>query len=169
MSVLIHTIIPIVLVVIGALFDVKEKRIPNKLTFPALFIGLIGNILLSGFSGLSFSLLGFIAGLLIFMIPYALGAMGAGDVKMMAAVGAIMGWRFVLVSAVYVAIAGLPVALPIYLYHRVYSKYAGKHTQSDLTTSDKIYVPYGLCIAIGVIFLIIGRNYVDLPLLSFLK
>lgn len=170
MITLIYTIIPIVLVVIGALFDIKEKRIPNKLTFPSIIVGFIGNLIVLGFQGIPFSFLGFLAGFLVFMLPYALGAMGAGDVKLMAAVGAIMGWKFTLISALYTTIAGLIVALPIYIYKRIYPRYAIAYTQNaPVISNDKIYVPYGLCIAIGVIFVIIGRNYPNLPLLSFLK
>ena len=70
--------------------------------------------IIEGFSGLWFSLLGLIVGIAIFFIPFALGGMGGGDVKLLGAVGALQGWQFVLSVAIYAAIAGGVMAI-IYL------------------------------------------------------
>ncbi|MFK4998209.1 prepilin peptidase [Bacillus sp. N9] len=54
----------------------------------------------------SFSGKGFLVGFALLLIPYLLGGMGAGDVKLMAAIGALMGTTFVLYSFVYIALIG---------------------------------------------------------------
>jgi prepilin peptidase CpaA len=59
-----------------------------------------------GWAGFSDSGLGLLAGLGIMLIPFVLGAMGAGDVKLMAAIGALKGPHFVLSVAVYASLAG---------------------------------------------------------------
>jgi len=84
----------------AAVFDVRYRRIPNWISVSGLVAGLLLNAFLVGrgsevFStaGLVFSLKGFAAGFGLYFVLYALHAMGAGDVKLMAAIGALVGWR----------------------------------------------------------------------------
>jgi prepilin peptidase CpaA len=74
-----------------AVFDVRERRIPNLLVFPAALAGLLLNTYRSGVGGIGFALLGLGAGLALLLIPYAVGGMKAGDVKFLAAIGAFVG------------------------------------------------------------------------------
>ena len=106
----------ILIALIGAaLFvDLTKQKIPNYLTFPAMVWGLISYMVMDGFSGFWFSFLGLIAGLAIFFIPFAMGGMGGGDVKLLGAVGALKGWQFVLAAGLLTAIAGGIIAV-VYL------------------------------------------------------
>ncbi len=79
-----------VLVVAVSFFDLRERRIPNFLVLPAAALGLALN-LYRGWEGLGFSAQGLATGFLLLFIPYLLGAMGAGDVKFLAAIGAFVG------------------------------------------------------------------------------
>lgn len=77
---------------LGGLFDIRERRIPNWV----VLFGLTGGVALSAFQGstqLIFSIIGFFAGILALMIPFAFRWMGAGDVKFFAAVGALLGYK----------------------------------------------------------------------------
>jgi prepilin peptidase CpaA len=80
--------------VVAAYIDGKELRVPNKLTFPMIIAGWIFSMVSYGMSGdgwymgLMWSLLGTAAGLCTLLPAYAVGGMGAGDAKMMAAIGA---------------------------------------------------------------------------------
>ena len=98
----------VLIALIGAalFFDLTRKRIPNYLTFPAIAWGLISYTVVDGLSGLWFSLAGLLVGLAIFFIPFAMGGMGGGDVKLLGAVGALQGWQFVLSVALLTAVAG---------------------------------------------------------------
>ena len=75
---------------LSVLFDLWVRRIPNWI----IAFGLSGGLLLNGYQGLSqfsHSILGFIAAIAIFIVPFAVGWMGAGDVKYFGVVGAILG------------------------------------------------------------------------------
>jgi prepilin peptidase CpaA len=86
--------------------DVRTLRIPNVLTGPAMLVGLVLNASFAGWAGLGASLAGFALALVILIGPFALGGVGGGDVKMMAAVGALVGPRLVLHSLVLGLILG---------------------------------------------------------------
>ncbi len=78
--------------VIGiSIFDIRERRIPNFLVFPAILIGLTLNLILRGWGGLVFGLKGLAVGFALLFIPYLVGGMKAGDVKFLAAIGAFTG------------------------------------------------------------------------------
>jgi prepilin peptidase CpaA len=91
--------------------DIRARRIGNRVTYPAMLAGLIANAVGSGGPGALHSALGWLLGLGIMLIPFVLGAMGAGDVKLMAAIGALKGPEFVLAAALYASIAGGLIAI----------------------------------------------------------
>ena len=128
-SILLNEVILIVLIGTALFFDLTRKRIPNFLTFPAILWGLGYFTITDGLSGLWFSLLGLLVGLAIFFIPFAMGGMGGGDVKLMAAVGALQGWQFVFTVGLLTALAGGVMALAYLLISgrllRVLKKMAG--------------------------------------------
>jgi len=78
-------------VIAVSIFDLRERRIPNLLVFPAALIGLTLNLILRGWEGLGFGLKGLAAGFALLFIPYLVGGMKAGDVKFLAAIGAFTG------------------------------------------------------------------------------
>src|SRR5450759_1730371 len=82
----------LVLLLAAAVFDVLYRRIPNWLTVSGVLLGIAMNTVIGPpDAGLVFSLLGLAVAFGIFVALYALHAMGAGDVKLMAAVGALVG------------------------------------------------------------------------------
>ncbi len=78
--------------------DVRTMRIPNALTGPAMLLGLALSGWYLGWVGIESSLAGLGLSLLLLVGPFALGGIGAGDVKMMGAVGALLGPRLLLYS-----------------------------------------------------------------------
>lgn len=90
------------LVLIAAVTDLRSRRIPNWLTLSGLGAGLLLNSIVAGPAGLWNSLGGLALGFASYLSLYGLRAMGAGDVKLMAAVGAILGpasWLVVFIAS----------------------------------------------------------------------
>ena len=84
-----------VLLLVAAVCDIRAHRIPNALSVFGLALGLLWHGCRGGGSGLLWSLEG-IALACLALLPYAAGALGAGDVKLFGAVGALMGPTFLL-------------------------------------------------------------------------
>jgi prepilin peptidase CpaA len=106
----------VVIVMIAAIYDLRYRRIPNWLVLVGLVLGLGLNTFLFELTGLKQSAVGLGLALLIYFPLYLLRAMGAGDAKLMAAVGSIVGgpwnWIFLfVVTAILGGITGLIVLL----------------------------------------------------------
>lgn len=79
---------------LAAFFDLSVRRIPNWLILFGLGAGLIFN-LYGGTSQFIYSILGFFIGVGMFIVPFSLGWMGAGDVKYSGVVGAMLGMQWI--------------------------------------------------------------------------
>ena len=99
----------------ASICDLKSRRIPNALTFGAAGLGLAAHLALGGWSGLALALSGWAVGLALFFPVFALGGMGAGDVKLLAAFGAWLGPSGAAWTAIYGALAGGVLALAVSL------------------------------------------------------
>ncbi|MCE9546741.1 MAG: A24 family peptidase [Planctomycetia bacterium] len=93
---------------IAAVTDIWKYRVYNVLTIPLLISGLAYHGLAAGGQGIGPSLLGALFGFGVLIVPHLLGLMGAGDVKLMAGVGAWLGLQGTVVAFVVSAlVAGL--------------------------------------------------------------
>lgn len=104
-------VIAVSVALIACITDLRTQRIPNALTFGGAIAALAYYAITAGASGLFLSTLGWAAGVLLFIVPFALGGMGAGDVKLLAALGAWLGPADALWIALYSGIAGGVLAL----------------------------------------------------------
>ncbi|MFO7982316.1 MAG: A24 family peptidase, partial [Desulfuromonadales bacterium] len=86
--------------------DTIRSRIPNLLTVSLLLAGVGWNLYQSGWEGLLISGLGFLTGMALLMLFYALGGMAAGDVKAMGALGAVLGPAAVFHVFLYTGLIG---------------------------------------------------------------
>jgi prepilin peptidase CpaA len=91
----------IIFILIAFVIDIRYAKLPNKLTICGTLVGIMFHTGTQGLSGLTFSLLGAFTGFLILLILYLLGALGAGDVKLFAAIGAMMGVAYVIQTMIY--------------------------------------------------------------------
>ena len=174
----INDIILFILILISAYFDITKKKIPNFITLPVILWGLLTYTIFDGLAGLRFSGFGFLVGLAVFLIPFILGGMGGGDVKLMAAIGALKGWRFILYTTVFTGLAGGIIVLlilikekrllitlkrvlaivlkPIMLvltltFENKKLKLFNNWRLDSQINWEKQYIPYGVAIGIGAI------------------
>jgi len=106
-------LVAIMIAGIACITDLRSRRISNRLVVTGLGLGLVLNLLLGGWAGLGWSLLGGLLGLALFFPFFALGGMGAGDVKLLACLGAILGPKDLLAVALVGAVMGGVLALII--------------------------------------------------------
>lgn len=99
-------ILLIIVLAICAVYDYKLRKVPNIITFPAILGGMTIGLLQSGFTGLSISAMGLFLGIALLSFPYAMGGIGAGDVKFLGAIGAVKGPWFVFIAFLAAAIIG---------------------------------------------------------------
>lgn len=116
----IYDFILFVFLIIAFISDVKYKKLPNWLTAFGMVIGIIYHLIINGFDGLIFSFLGLIIAGLIFLILYAFKAIGAGDVKLFAAIGAIVGTQMVLYMMMYSIIFAGIIGIIILLFTKTF-------------------------------------------------
>ena len=88
---MIYTVAALACALVGSKYDISERRIPNLLTGPSIVAGLLLHGLHGGWIQLGSSALAGALGGGIFLLFYFAGGMGAGDVKLMAAVGCLLG------------------------------------------------------------------------------
>ena len=153
--------------VLSVFFDLTVRRIPNWI----IAFGLAGGLLLNasqGFAQFSYSLLGFLAGITIFIVPFAFGWMGAGDVKYFGVVGALLGVEWLprvlfysIVAAGVLAVGSVAVGrfnvgffqnawieckLAVFSFGRVLPDSIGKRTAKGADS-----VPWGVAIGAGTL------------------
>jgi prepilin peptidase CpaA len=96
----------LMIAVVAAVTDVRMRRIPNLLTFGSAAVAFAFAATTAGWNGLALSAAGWLIGAALFFPFFAVGGMGAGDVKLLAALGAWLGPADVVWLAIFAAMAG---------------------------------------------------------------
>lgn len=163
-----HVKVVCVVLIVAAYIDGKELRVPNWITFPMVLSGLVFCTWSGGWAGLGAGLLGMAVGLATLLPLYAVGGMGAGDVKLMAGIGAWLGASVTWNAFVWSVIVGGIMALGMVAWRRSWKKHSGNFgiifmefltvkNPRELTAIAKerkpqmLLLPYGIPICIGSI------------------
>ncbi len=163
-----HVWVVVVALVVAAVIDGIKLKVPNWITFPFIISGWIYSFAAFGWEGLGYSLLGTIVGLALLLPAYAIGGMGAGDVKLLAGVGAWMHSTHTAWAFAYTAIIGAVLAVLMAVYRKALRKHATQfwmivqeilvirdpNELSEIAADRKasmLLLPYGIPIAIGTI------------------
>jgi prepilin peptidase CpaA len=148
----------------GAIFDLRDRRIPNYLTLPSILFGLLIHLFIGGWRGLGLSAAaGLIAGV-IFLLFWLAGGMGAGDVKLITAVACIAGLSHITWLLILTALAGGVMAIGLALWSgklkdtimnlgalAVHHRFEGlkPHPHLNVGNARTLRLPYALAIAAG--------------------
>ena len=100
---------------LAARSDVRERRIPNRLTFPALLLGLLTHLALGGREGFLAALAGAAVAGAVLLPGWLMRWMGAGDVKLMAAAGAWLAFPHAVIALLASLVAGGVIAAAVAL------------------------------------------------------
>ena len=136
---------------VAAVIDISSRRIPNWVTFAAFFAGVGLNAWLAGPSGAVLAVAGAALGAALLLPFYVIRAMGAGDVKLLAAIGALLGPQMLVSVAVYGALIGGAMSVVILLVRRRLVLTVNEIlVQRRAPTRSGATAPYGVAIASGV-------------------
>ncbi|MFD2630917.1 prepilin peptidase [Oceanobacillus kapialis] len=95
-----------IIIIVAFIWDIKQNKIPNWLTAGSTLLGVICHLIGDGINGLLFAFFGIIAGGGVCLLLYAFKAIGAGDVKLFASIGAFTGVENVLYILMYSIVFG---------------------------------------------------------------
>lgn len=166
----------ITLVLIAAAYDVLYRRIPNWLVASGIAAGLLINTVIFGMHGMKVSLFGLLLAFLIYFPFFVLRGMGAGDVKLMMAIGSVTGpavWFGIVIAT---GLAGGVVALAVLLSRkrlavtlmntalilssllRLRAPYKD-HPHLDVSSPAALTMPHAATIALGSISFLVAAQY----------
>jgi prepilin peptidase CpaA len=159
------------LAIAAAAIDVEQRRIPNWLTYPGIILGVLLRSLLLGWEGAASALAGCVLAGGIFLLFYVVHAMGAGDVKLVAAIGSLLGPPDAVVMLLATAICGGVMAIVYVIYRRrirttflnvgaalQFHVASGLRAHPDLNLDNPVALrmPYGLAIATGTLYVFLS-------------
>jgi len=149
-------------------YDVRYRRIPNLLVLATLVAGISINIAFSGVPGMVSSLEGFALAFFPMLLMHIFGAMGAGDVKLFGAVGAVLGVSQVPLAFVVVVMLGAVLAVYTMLragtvfstLHGVLRIFVGilpgwEMPRFKIAPDRKHTIPYGVAIMLGSLIAVV--------------
>jgi prepilin peptidase CpaA len=157
----------------AAVTDVRAGKIYNWITLPAMLAGLAGHAIIGGLGfgeggrlGLADAVLGLAVGFAPMLVAWLAGGIGGGDVKLMGAVGALAGWRFVIPAMFFGFAAAAVMAVGILVFRRqliATLKRIGRFAMlalvkagpGDPSTPQSPKLPFGLAMCIGT-FIALG-------------
>jgi prepilin peptidase CpaA len=155
-------LIPLAVLIIY--YDVRYRRIPNPFVIATLISGLTMNVFFAGAAGAVASLGGCVLAFLLMFMLHVFGGMGAGDVKLFAAIGSVIGAHLVLPAFLVVVLTGGLLALVSVIrsgiftttMHRVLQILVGllpgwQMPKFAIPADRKLTIPYGAAITIGAI------------------
>ncbi|MEN8261899.1 MAG: A24 family peptidase [Nitrospirota bacterium] len=162
------------ILIIAVVNDLRFQKIPNILTFPAMVVAIAYNSWFSGLEGFLFSIEGIGLGMAVFIAFHLFGGMGAGDVKLMGAVGGFLGPKGVFIAFIFTAFTGGIYSLIILAYHghlRGTLKRYGTMFKSYILTRKIVYVSasnkesklrlcYGVPIAMGTLLTFLLKSFI---------
>ena len=154
----------VVLFISAAITDLTSKKIYNVQTYPAMLCGLILGFVSEGVHGALVSFGGLLVGLGLLMVLYLVGGMGAGDVKLLGAIGALKGASFVLWTMFYTGLVGGFMALAVIIWHGTARATLRNvlvlirhpfRAQQEQQEREQHYLPYGFAISLGCLWALI--------------
>ena len=154
-------IILILLALTSFITDISKNKIYNTQTYPSMALGLILGYAAGGGHGILMSFAGLLTGLALLFIIFLAGGIGAGDVKLLGAIGALKGTVFVLWTMFYTGLIGGVIAFALLIWKgRLLSTFKNLFTflrhpvkaHGNQKPEERMYLPYGVAISLGTMW-----------------
>jgi prepilin peptidase CpaA len=160
-----------IVLLIGMINDIRFHKIPNWLTYPTILIAVAYHSILKGVDGFLFSLGGIGLGMGVLIVPYLMGAIGAGDTKFMGAIGGLLGPYGAFLTSLFSAMIGGIFALLFLAIDRGFKDWATKYEKALSPFFFKLKgnpIPspyreketrlcYGMAIGLGAVFSVVWQ------------
>ena len=155
-------VVSILVVLLAGGWDLRTGHIPNWLTYSGALAGLTLALWFGGLAGLGISLAGFAIAFIPSLVLFSLGVLGGGDVKLLAALGALVGYPVIFDILFYSIVAGSALALAVIIWQgRVLETLRGlggllqalfyPGLAKSVPTND-LHIPFGVAVAIGTLW-----------------
>ena len=161
---MVSTLLLVPLAIIIGYYDVRYRRIPNAFVLATLASGVGMNLIFGGLTGVAVSLMGCAVGFALMFMLHVFGAMGAGDVKLFAAIGAVTGVHLIVPTFVVVILTGgllavvsiIRAGMVLTTMHRVLQIFVGmlpgwQMPKFAVPADRRHTIPYGVAITMGSI------------------
>lgn len=169
-----YTIYPIVTyLIVLAWYDCRFRRLPNYLTISGAVIFLLLRLALAGTDSLCNGVFGGLIGGIFLLIPFLLHGAGGGDVKMLFAVGCLLGVPVILDALLWISVCGILLGIGMMAAKKVdcarlrhccrllldwrYDRRSGAAALPP-KNSEKVRIPFGAAISAGTVLAILGRT-----------
>jgi prepilin peptidase CpaA len=154
--------------IVAAVIDGRQLKVPNWITFPFIISGWMYSVAFHGWDGFLWSMAGTAIGLALLLPAYAIGGMGAGDVKLLAGVGAWVYGTDTFYAFCWSAIVGAVLAVAMVLARKAWTKHSNQfwmiyneivtirdpNVLASIAAERKpsmLLLPYGIPICIGTL------------------
>jgi prepilin peptidase CpaA len=151
----------------GAGWDIALRRIPNKITYSGILVGIALRTGFLGWPGLFTAIAGGLLGGVIFFVLYLVRGMGAGDVKLITAIGCFVGPEQILQIVLVCALAGGVMAIAVMIFRKRalatlrnvgelllfhFSHGPQTHPTLNIDNPQSVRLPYAVAIAAGTLY-----------------
>lgn len=156
--------------------DYKERRVPNWLNASIAAAGFVAQAYCFGWTGIGTGLFGMLVGFAVLIVPWLMHGMGAGDVKLMMAIGVWLGpWVTFISFGVGAVVGGVIAVIMIVASGRTYKAYANLATIAHKVTHRETFfsefgsaksfgetsqlLPYGVPLTIGTLMVFFSQPW----------
>jgi prepilin peptidase CpaA len=164
---------------VSGFYDIRYRIIPNWLTFSGIAVGIVGHLFMPGWEPLKQSFIGAGFGFVALLPFFWVGGMGGGDVKLMAAIGALQTWPDVFFSLCYGGVIGGIMAMVILLVNgrliksfkligrTVFTIIHPAYKFVTIKEEETIQFPYGVALVAGTLLRLAEIKLAGFPFLHF--
>ncbi|MGL5870251.1 A24 family peptidase [Clostridium chrysemydis] len=159
----------ILTVFVCAYTDLKYRVVKNKVVAISIIVGILLNFIENGFNGFLSSAIGVIIPFVVLFVLFAIRAFGAGDIKLVCAIGAIMGIDFVINNFIFSVFIGFLMIILSSMIDKntvkrlkdfvlsIFNMFLSRTISDSISPKDKKGIPFAVAIFIATIVQVLSK------------